>query len=298
MKSISISQLLLALAIAYLAYAILSFTREVPAIITLVDDLSPQVETITKEVALVREEISQVRQLVAKQTPEILTQVQDTLPVIEQVVAESERYSSQIPQILRQLEQIEQQVANVQAQLPQIYQIVDDVVLTTQATTAEIAKWRPHSQKYIDELEYARQDIPQYLTRVEHIVADAKTVGKETSSGLVSGFFKGVISLPFEVVSGLTGIVDSKSKSAKYLTATDVTLIQEHAIALLESQAQTQTIWQNVETGNRGRISKGNLQYRDKQPCHELTFINHFKGQKETLKELMCKNDKGLWQVI
>lgn len=298
MKAFSVTQLLLAVAIGYLAYAILSFTREVPEIIALVDNVSPQVEVITKEVALVREEIAQVRQLVAKQTPEILNQVQATLPVVEQVVTESQRYSTHIPQVLLQLEKIELQVDNVQAQLPQIYQAIDSIVATTEATTIEVAKWRPHSQKYIEELAYAREDIPQYLTRVENIVADAKTVGKETSSGLVSGFFKGVISLPFEVVSGLTGIVDSSSKSAKNLTATDVTLIQEHAIALLESSEQTQAIWQNVETGNRGRILKGDLIRRNKQSCHELTFVNHFKGQKETLKELMCKNNKGLWQVM
>ena len=115
---------------------------------------------------------------------------------------------------------------------------------------------------------------------------------------MVSGLLKGVITLPFEVVSGLTGIVDADSRSAKYLTAQDVNLMQEKVISLLNDDNQTKTFWQNKQSGNRGTIIKGEASTRHKQKCFHMSFNNHFGKEKETLKELMCADDKGLWKVI
>ncbi|KGJ95266.1 hypothetical protein [Colwellia psychrerythraea] len=304
-KQFSYSQALLALAIALLALSLFKFTMHVPAIIsaiekttTTVDLVSPKVDDIVSEVALVRIEVSKVRNLVSQQTPAILSQVEATLPVVQQVIVESEYYSRQLPRLLDQIANIEQQVEELQASMPAILKRVDDVVITTNNTTEEVARWRPHSTHYLKEIELSREYIPEYLSRIENTVADAKTVGSEASSGLVSGFFKGVINLPFEVVSGLTGIVDADSRSAKYLTARDIALMQEKVVALLNDSNQTKSVWQNVESGNRGTIIKGKKTTKNKQQCLMVTFNNSFGDEKETLKELMCINDKGLWKVI
>ncbi len=304
-KQFSYSQALLALAIALLALSLFKFTMHVPAIIsaiekttTTVDLVSPKVDDIVSEVALVRIEVSKVRNLVSKQTPAILSQVEATLPVVQQVIVESEYYSRQLPRLLDQIANIEQQVEKLQASMPAILKRVDDVVITTNNTTEEVARWRPHSTRYLKEIELSREYVPEYLTRIENTVVDAKTVGSEASSGLVSGFFKGVINLPFEVVSGLTGIVDADSRSAKNLTARDIALMQEKVVVLLNDSNQTKSVWQNVESGNRGTIIKGKKSTRNNQQCLMVTFNNHFGDDKETLKELMCINDKGLWKVI
>ena len=103
-KQFSYSQVLLALAIAFLAWSLLKFTMQVPAILSFiektvktVDSVSPSIDDIVKEVALVRVEVGKVRALVAQQTQASLSQVQASLPVVQQVVVESEYYSRQLP---------------------------------------------------------------------------------------------------------------------------------------------------------------------------------------------------------
>lgn len=305
LKQFSYSQALLALAIAFLAFSLFKFTLQIPAIIDAVekttqtvDVVSPKIDDIISEVALVRGEVGKVRAVVSQQTPAILSQIQTTLPVVQQVVAESEHYSRQLPALLAQLTIIEQQVEQLQASIPVILERVDAVVKTTENTTSEVALWRPHSTRYLEEIALSREDIPQYLSRVENIIVDAKSVGSEASSGIVSGFFKGVFRLPFEMASGLTNIVDVNSLSAKNLTAQDVVLMQERTVSLLNDTHKSMAIWQNVESGNRGTIHKGKSTTRNKEDCINLTFNNHFGSKKETLKKLMCINDKALWRVI
>lgn len=304
-KQFSYSQALLALAIAFLALSLFKLTLHVPNILSViekttntVDLVSPRIDDIINEVALVRLEVAKVRALVSEQTPVILSQVEASLPVMQQIVVESEHYSRQLPVLLSQLASIEQQVSKLQASMPAIFKRVDAVVKTTKNTTAEIARWRPHSTRYLEEIALSRDYIPQYLSRIENTVEEAKTVGSEASSGLVSGFFKGVINLPFEMVSGLTGIVDVDSRSAKYLTAQDIALMQEKVVALLSDSNQSKSVWQNVKSGNRGTILKGELTTRNKQLCINVIFNNHFGNDKETLNELMCRDDKGLWKVM
>lgn len=304
-KQFSYSQALLALAIAFLAFSVLKFTLQIPEILNVVDKttqtidaVNPNISDIVDEVALIRKEVANVRALVSEQTPEILSQVEASLPVIRDVVLESENYSKQIPALLAQLDKIEQQVALLQKNMPSILARVDAVVKSTDNTTAEVARWRPHSSQYLEEIKQSKDYIPKYLTRIENTVVEAKTVGKEASSGLVSGFFKGVITLPFEMVAGLAGMVDVDSRSAKNLTAQDIALMQETVIALLGDQNQRKSVWQNVDSGNRGTIIKGAQVRRNGQNCHGITFNNHFGDEKETLKEQMCQDDKGLWKVM
>jgi hypothetical protein len=304
-KKFSSSQTLLALAIAFLALSLFKFTLHVPAIISViektiktVDSVSPRVEGIINEVALVRLEVGKVRELVSQQTPVILAQVQDSLPVVQQVVVESEYYSRQLPTVLSQLASIEQQLEQLQEFMPAVLKRIDAVVETTNNTTTEVAQWRPHSIRYLEEIELSRDYIPQYLSRIENTIVDAKTLGSEASSGLVSSFFKGVISLPFEMVSGLTGIVDVDSRSAKYLTAQDVALMQEKVVALLSDSNQTKSLWQNVKSGNRGTITQGKTTKRNKKQCINVIFKNYFGKDKETLTEIMCIDEQGLWKVI
>jgi len=304
-KKFSYSQALLALAIAFLAFVLLQFTLQIPAILKVVekttqtvDSITPKIDDIVNEVALVRAEVNEVRALVTHHTPAILAQVEASLPVVEQVILESEHYSRQLPALLIQIASIEKQITSLQKEMPSVLKSIDGLVGATNATVAEVALWRPHSSQYLEEIKRSREYIPQYLTRIENTVVDAKTVGSETSSGLVSGFFKGVITLPFEMVAGLAGMVDADSESAKYLTAEDVALMQEKVINLLNDKNQSKSVWQNTNSGNRGTIIKGKKVTGNKENCLRVTFNNHFANKKETLNELMCIDQKGLWKVF
>lgn len=301
----SYSQLIFALALFALAASLFNIARYIPQILEVVnrtvktvDDVAPNIDNIVSEVALIRKEVTLVREQLAIHVPMVVTQVSATLPVIQQVVKESGHYSKQIPTLLQKISNIEATFSSFNAQLPHLLQRVDSVTLTTQNTVNEMALWRPHSTQYLAEIEESKTYIPQYLTRTENIVSSAKIIGSEASKGLVSGFLKGVVTLPFEVVAGLTGIVDSSSRSAKNLTTKDVALMQEKVILLLDNNNQVETVWHNAESGNRGTIIKGQAVTKNKKLCYSLTFDNYFAKEKEQLSELMCRNNKGLWNVM
>jgi len=93
-------------------------------------------------------------------------------------------------------------------------------------------------------------------------------------------------------------MVDSKSRSAKYLTKDDIALMQEKVLLLLENKAKNEIFWQNDDSGNRGEITKAAEFVKKGQPCHRIVFTNYFKGQQEILKEVMCKDKDDLWQVL
>ena len=297
-KKFSYSQALLAFAIAFLALSIFKFTTQVPAMLVTIDKATELVDSLNPKVDKILNEVAQVRKLVLEKTPQILSRIDSTLPVVQQVVLESESYSRQLPALLAEITKIEQQIAAIQNSMPAILKRVDAVVKTTDGTTKEIARWRPHSTQYLKEIALSRDYIPQYLLRLENTVIDAKTIGSAASSGLVSGFFKGVFNLPFEMVSGLTDIVEAGSKSAKYLKAEDIALMQEKVLGLLNNSSQSTAVWQNVQTGNRGMIVKGKKSTHKGDQCMNVTFKNYFSDDKETLKELMCVDDEGLWRVI
>ncbi|MGB0937061.1 MAG: RT0821/Lpp0805 family surface protein [Colwellia sp.] len=306
MKQFSISQALLALAIAWLAYSLTKVATQVPVILQAVDKasitvegLKPEIEDIMKtvdEAVRVVDETVKVVDGINQQIPDILNQVELTRPTISEVVQESQQYSSQLPTLFLKLDSLEKQLQDIQKQLPSVLKRVDAIVLSTNSTVDEAAKWRPHSQRYLAQIEYSREDIPQYLTRVEDIVVDAKSIGKEASSGLFVGLVKGVVSLPFDVVSGLKRLVDENSRSAKYLTDSDIVQIQESAIKLLNSSSKEMK-WNNPETRNHGLIIKGKMSKSRGRNCRKLTLTNYFNKEKEVLKELMCKNEEGIWKV-
>lgn len=300
MNKFSWSQLVLAAAIAYLAYSLTQISQQIPNALKLVDETTKSVEKFQPQIDQIIEQVDEINQ----QIPNILAQVEQTRPLISETLAESDKYSSQIPALLEHLTKVEQQVANIEKQLPEVLVRIDNLVTTTNNTTKELALWRPHSTEYIKQLEYSREDIPQYLTRVEGIaddaqtlIADAKTIGSDTSSGLVTGLFKGVVSLPFNVVSNLTGIVDSSSQSAKYLTADDIALMQESAITVLSSNKLKEKSWRNKESGHYGKVNQGKEFKRNGTQCYQLTFTNYFNKNKETLNEDACLNSEGLWQI-
>ncbi len=110
----SYSQVILAIAIAYFAYALLSFTQQVPGFIQALDRVTPHVNTIVEEVSLVREEVTQVRQVIDKELPNIISQVDSSLPLVEEGLSQSKYYSQQIPELFKHLSKVEEQVAEIQ----------------------------------------------------------------------------------------------------------------------------------------------------------------------------------------
>lgn len=300
MNKMSVSQLLFAVAIGYLAYSLIQISIQIPNALKLVGESTKSMEKFQPQIDEIILQIGNIN----KQIPAIMSQIEQTRPLIEQTLIESDKYSSQIPLVSAHLTRLEQQVAAVDKQLPDILKRIDNLVTTTDNVTQEMAKWRPHSLEYIKQLEYSREDIPSYLTRIDNIatdakmiISDAKTIGSENSRGLVKGLVKGVVSLPFNVVSNLAGIVDSSSKSAQQLTEEDITLLQQSAITVLMSETITEKSWRNKLTGHYGKVHQGENFERQGKDCYQLTFTNYFNNEKERLLEDACLNDQNLWQI-
>ena len=300
MNKMSVSQLLFAIAIGYLAYSLIQISIQIPNALKLVGESTKSMEKFQPQIDEIIVQIGNIN----KQIPAIMSQIEQTRPLIEQTLIESDKYSSQIPLVSAHLTRLEQQVAAVDKQLPDILKRIDNLVTTTDNVTQEMAKWRPHSLEYIKQLEYSREDIPSYLTRIDNIatdakmiISDAKTIGSENSRGLVKGLVKGVVSLPFNVVSNLAGIVDSSSKSAQQLTEEDITLLQQSAITVLMSETITEKSWRNKLTGHYGKVHQGENFERQGKDCYQLTFTNYFNNEKERLLEDACLNDQNLWQI-
>jgi archaellum component FlaC len=300
MNKMSVSQIFFAASIGYLAYSLIQISIQIPNALRLIGESTERMEKFQPQINKIILQVGNIN----KQIPAILSQIEQTRPLIEQTLIESDKYSSQIPLLSAHLTRLEQQAAAVEKQLPDILKRIDNLVITTDNVTQEIAKWRPHSLEYIKQLEYSREDIPRYLTRIEDIatdaqmtISDAKTIGSENSKGIVKGLVKGVVSLPFDVVSNLAGIVDSSSKSAQQLTKEDITLLQQSAINVLTSEAITEKSWRNKSTGHYGKVNQGEKFQRQGKDCYQLTFTNYFNNEKERLLEDACLNDQNLWQI-
>jgi surface antigen/uncharacterized coiled-coil DUF342 family protein len=300
MNKMSISQLLFAASIGYLAYSLIQISIQIPNALKMVGESTTRMETFQPQINEIVVQVGSIN----KQIPAILSQIEQTRPLIEQALIESDKYSSQIPLLSAHLKRLEQQAAAVDKQLPDVLKRIDNLIITTDNVTKEMTKWRPHSLEYIKQLEYLREDIPNYLTRIEDIatdaqmiISDAKTIGSENSRGLVTGLVKGVVSLPFNVVSNLAGIVDSSSKSARLLTEQDIILLQQSAITVLSSKTTTEKSWRNKSTGHYGRVNQGESFQRQGKDCYQLTFTNYFNNERERLQEDACLNDQNLWQV-
>lgn len=293
MNKFSISQFCLAIAIGYLAYALTNIAKEIPTLVTVVDKTANTAEKFQPQIDAIIANVDNIN----RQIPDILQQIEQSRPMLESAIKESNRYSSSIPDLLAHLTTIESQISQIQQQLPDVLNRVDSIVETTNKTTLEAAKWRPHSSAYIEQIEHSRKDIPEYLTRIEYIIEDAKTIGREASSGMVSGFFQGVVSIPFNVLSKLTGIVDSDSQSARHLTEKDIEILKEKTITLLKDNNRRSITWRNKASENSGTITKTRDYIKNKQSCHDIEMVNRFNQSSETLNRTMCQDKDGDWRV-
>jgi surface antigen len=311
LKAFSYSQALLALAILFLAYALLQVTANIPLIVKsidkasntidktaiTIDKISPEIPRALAQAEKIRAEVALVRLMLDKQIPDILEQIETSKPLLDAAIKESERYSSQIPKVTQQIALVQADIDQFTKLVPDILNRIDNIVNMANTTQAEVEKWRPISERYLVQIQQSQFDIPQYLLRVENIVIDAKTIGEEASSGIVSGFFKGVVSLPFNMVSNVSGVINEDTASAKYLTATDLDIMKTQIGVLLQGESN-KVIWHNKESGNRGTVTKVSQENKGDRQCYKIILNNAFKNKKETLTELMCENKAGQWEVM
>lgn len=291
---LSSSLFALAIAIAYFGYQISLVTSKLPDILDSVNNTANQIEPVLNEINEIKEfippildETGRIRELV----PDILEEVAATRESIPPVLKEVAATRETIPLILDEVSAtrkavppILDEVEKTRKELPAILKTVDNATTTLNNTNKEI--------------EATRNAINPALDRAEAMIADAKTIGKKTTEGAITGVVTGVVKTPFSLlgfgpsspeddVTGLSAFSDKDKK------------IAENALAklTLKPVGSTQE-WNNPETGLSGKITYVS-DYESKGKDCVVLRNQAMKGGKQIVNKQfgMCRDENDAWKL-
>ncbi len=316
----SASRFAIAAAIIYFAYQLAQINDNVAVVTQSVDQVSQHIEPALEEVKAIRVEIAQVRKLVPdvlaevaevrKQIPLVVAEVAEVRQQIPLVVAEVTEVRQQIPTIIAQLESIKQQIDPILQRVDKIVDVVDD----TQQQIPQIISTADNAIVAIndtrEEIKLTRESINPALDRVDELVEDAyfkaqdaittaEGAGKKASEGAVSGFFTGLIKLPFKLIGSLASpIVDTLDVNvARKLTEKDIELLAEAGTRAIKSQGTgKERRWDNPSSKNSGSITiTRRYQLQDLECVEARVRISHKGKQIGDDQEKFCLNEKNEW---
>lgn len=257
-------------------------------------ELNANLERMTRLGDTLSAEVPGVVDVANRYEPHIdpmLAEVAASRTLAEQALDEAAAYRAQLPAMLEQLDALDTRLGELQAQLPEVLTRVDGALDESRA-------WRPVSEQALGEAHAWRGSIPGYLDRSERLVASAREAGKEASAGMVSGFFSGALSLPFQALGNVGALVDPRSLSARHLTDEDQANLRNAAIALLQDPSQKVAQWSSSNSGHSGTVSVIDSSSNRKGTCHTLAIENRFRDDKsETLERQICQDQDGKWNV-
>jgi surface antigen/regulator of replication initiation timing len=297
------SRFAIAAAIIYFAYQLAQINDNVPVITQSVEQVSRHIEPTLEEVKQVRLEIARVRELV----PDILAEVTKVRQQVPPIIAQVESVNQQIDPLLSRLEKTVAVIDETQQQIPQILNTADDAIVALNATRKEVLPMVP---QVLEEIKLTRESIDPTLDRVDGLVEDvffkaqnaitaAEGAGKKASEGAVSGFFTGLIKLPFKFIGSLASpIVDSLDVNvARKLTEKDIELLAEAGTQAIKSKnIGKERRWENPKSGNSGSITIIGRYALQGLECVEARVRVSRKGKQigDDL-EKFCLNEKNEW---
>ena len=308
-KLFSFSLMLMAGAIAYFSYSLMSVSRQIPAILDQVSLVSKQIDRTTQNIepllATVPDILNTVPSIlktIDKTTgsiPPILEESGKIRAVIPGVLGEVEAVRNSLPAILYRVDSLQRQVTLLQKDIPVILKSVDGVTGVVHETNQRVDKIIPLVPKILVEVQTTRAEIPDYLTRVENIVANTKGISEEAGKGAVTGFFKGIVATPFELLKGTEDKVRSSLKNERLLTDEDFELVYEASGKLLESDNQKIQSWRNPKTGNEGSLTVLKSYRYNGEDCKTIQMLFKTKnGSEDSTNKDICKNSEGQWKPV
>jgi surface antigen/regulator of replication initiation timing len=300
------SRFAIAAAIIYFAYQLAQINDNVPVITQSVEQVSQHIEPTLEEVKQVRLEIAQVRKLI----PEILDEVAEIRKQVPVVVAEMAEVRKQFPAILTRVESINQQVGPIlqrvdktlvvvddaQRQIPQILSTADNAIAAINDTNKEIKLTRESIDPTLDRVDGLVEDA---YSKAQNAISSAEEAGTKASEGAVSGFFTGLIKLPFKFIGSLASpIVNSLDANvARKLTEKDIELLAEAGTKAIKSKNMGKDLsWENPKSGNSGSITTISSFALQGFDCVEARVrISHNGKQIEDDLEKFCLNENNEW---
>ena len=300
------SRFAIAAAIIYFAYQLAQINDNVAIVTQSVDQVSQHIEPTIEEVKQVRLEITEVRKLV----PDVLAEVAEVRKQIPLVVAEVAEVRQQLPPIIAQVESIERQidpilqrvdktvavVDDTQRQIPQIIKATDNAIATINDTNKEIKLTRETVDPTLDRVEELVEDA---YFKAQDAITTAGDAGKKASEGAVSGFFTGLIKLPFKFIGSLASpIVDElDSDVARQLTEKDIELMAESGVRAIKSKNTGKDWrWENPKSKNSGSITIVRRYQSKGIECVEAR-VRISNKRRQIMDELdnFCLNEKNEW---
>jgi len=313
----TLSRFALAAAIFYFAFQLYQINQNVPAISQSVERVSRQVEPSLEEARFILEEIAEIRKLIPSllervdKTVDVLDQTQRQIPQIvnatEEALVVINQTQQQIPQILSTTENAVTAINQTQQQIPQIVNTTENAILALNLTRDEVL---PYVSLSLEEVRLMRQSMQDSLDRIEILIDDANDkalnaivlagdAGKKASEGAVSGFFTGLVKLPFKLIGTLASPIAKSIDAdvAKKLTEKDLELMAAASKKAVEAKKIDRAWkWNNPKSGNSGSLTITRKYEIRSHVCVEVQVRVSIKG-KEKMNEpdKLCLNKDKKW---
>ena len=313
----SLSRFALAAAIFYFAFQLYQINQNVPAISQSIDRVSQQVEPSLEEAQAIREELAEIRKLIPslldrvdksvavmddtqRQIPQIINATEKALAVISET-------QQRIPQILITTENAVAAINETQRQIPQIVNTAENAIVALNLTRDEVVPYIPLT---LEEVRLVRKTMELSLDRIEILIDDANDkalnaivlagdAGKKASEGAVSGFFTGLIKLPFKLVGTLASpiVKTIDADVAKKLTDKDVELMHEAGKQAVDKKKFGRAWkWDNPKSGNSGSLTITRKYEIRSHVCVEVEVRVSIKGrEKMNEPDNLCLNKDKKW---
>jgi predicted PurR-regulated permease PerM len=260
---------LLAIAIAYLAYGLISIASVVPEVINFLNKNNYQLSPVIKEV-------SEIRNII----PGILAEIQDIKKLVPVMTLEMAKISDQIPQALKTVNSIAPILSN---------------------TTIEITELRKTTIPHIlQESKKIRASMPTYINGTQKIVKDVQTAINEASrisenvgTGVISGLVKSPFKLFSSMVSSVSGLFEDDKLSGK-----DLSIMTEAGAVVIESkELNFSKEWENKESKRFGEIKLVSIDLVSK--CNRLEIIIHTKDKQSSMYNYkFCRDVNNQWFYV
>lgn len=301
-KIFSFSLALLACSIIYFAYSILSVSQQIPSILAQVSDINKQINRTVDEIEPLLVLVPDILLTVdntTKSIPPILNEISEIRELVPHALKEVEAVRSTLPSILERIDELYNQVESLQKSLPEVLKTVNGITAVVDDTNQQVEKIIPLVPEVLSEVEKTRNEIPSYLTRVEDIVANSKTISEEAGKGAVTGFFKGIIATPFELIKGTEERIRSGLTNEKVLTDEDFDLVAKAVGELLHSDQVETMPWKNTKSGNKGQVTLVNSYQSKGRECRTLKLSFKGKdGSEDSVNRDVCLNSEGKWETV
>ncbi|WP_300668454.1 hypothetical protein [Desulfoluna sp.] len=292
--ALTVALILLAGAMAWLACSIQGVTKELPAILshveevnTRIDDIVDTIPLITNALPPVMAEVEEIR----KTVPSILTEMAQVRNAVPAILEEVEKIRETLPSILTRVDAIQAQAKELETHLPLLTETVNTV-------TAQVETALPLIEQALKESEAIRLQIPDTLTRVEVLVADAQGIAGKASQEAVTGMVKGVLTSPFKLLMAAGNSITGSLFTTRKLTQEDEKRVVEATARLLNNMDLKSTHWANPDSGIQGTVSLQRAFKDGDTACVSLRFdLIPKSGKKEHTVKNGCLADDGTWQM-